>query len=112
MNRAERRRIEREFQKADKIYTLNSEQIKDIKHKAVEEAVDTAFKLMLSIPVMVMHDKYSSLMRKEVNGKGREERFAEMVLELYDTYKQGYVSLEDLEKCLYEETGIRFDKGE
>lgn len=105
MNRAERRRLKNH----DKVttYNMNPSQIKNMKEDATKKAVDTAFTLMLSIPVMVMHDKYPQLMRKEVDGKGREERFAEMILDLYDSYDKGYVTLEDLANCLYEETGMR-----
>lgn len=105
MNRAERRRMKNHDKVAT--YNMNPSQIKNMKEDATKKAVDTAFTLMLAIPVMVMHDKYPQLMRKEADGKGREERFAEMILDLYDSYDKGYVTLEDLATCLYEETGMR-----
>ncbi len=58
MGRAERRRLEREKSKAQKVYTLTQAQIDDLKKRAVDEAVNTAFILMLAIPIMVLHDKY------------------------------------------------------
>lgn len=109
MNRAERRRLERQKSKQSATYNLNNEQIKQLKSDASNKAIDTAFKLMVSIPVMIMHDKYAQLMKREVDGVGREERFANMILDLYDSYMQGYVTLDDLEKCLEEETGMRFE---
>ena len=110
MNRAERRRQQRKDSKKEKSYVMKKEQIDAIKNNATEKAVDTAFKLMLCIPVMVIHDKYSELMRKEVDGKSRGERLADMILDLYDSYEKGYVTLDELEQCLWEEAGIKFDK--
>ena len=70
MNRAERRR--QGIKESVKTYTLNDEQIKQIKADAVKEAIDTAFILMLGLPVMILHDKYSLLMKREVDGKCRD----------------------------------------
>ena len=105
MNRAERRRLK----KQDKVrtYNMNHSQIKDMKEDATKKAIHAAFTLMLAIPVMVIHDKYPQLMKREVDGKSREERFAEMILDLYDSYDKGYVTFEDLVKCLEEETGMK-----
>ena len=35
---------------------------------------------------------------------------AEFVLDLYDSVMRDYVTLEELEQCLLEETGMRFEK--
>ncbi|MDD3049731.1 MAG: hypothetical protein PHR06_01145 [Candidatus Cloacimonetes bacterium] len=108
MNRAERRR--QQSIKPDAVYNMKSSDVQQIKKSAVDEAVDKAFFLMLSIPVMILHDKYSLLMKKEVEGKPREERFADLCLDLYDSYVKGYVSFEDLEKCLWEEAGVKMQR--
>ena len=63
MNRAERRKSG--IKKSVKTYTLNDSQIKQIKDDAVKEAIDTAFIYMLGLPVMIIHDKYPQLMKKE-----------------------------------------------
>lgn len=47
MGRAERRRIEKEKGKAQKVYTLTQAQIDAMKKAAVDEAVSTGFILML-----------------------------------------------------------------
>lgn len=93
------------------LIALTARDIENIKNQVAEEAVDKAFLLMLSIPVMIMHDKYPQLMKREVNGKPRVERFAELCLDLYDSFEQGYVTLDDLNKCLKEEAGITLIKG-
>ena len=104
MNRAERRR--EGVKNTEKIYTLNESQIKRLKDDAAKEAIDTAFILMLGLPVMILHDKYSLLMKREVDGKCREERFTDLLLDLYDSFDKGYLKLDDILKCIKEECGI------
>ena len=104
MNRAERRR--QGIKESVKTYTLNEEQIKQIKADAVKEAIDTAFILMLGLPVMIIHDKYPQLMKREVDGKCREERFTDLLLDLYDSFDKGYLTLDDILNCITEECGI------
>lgn len=108
MNRQQRRAAKSSAK--EPIYNLTLSQIEGIKRDAVSEASDIAFKLLLCIPVMVIHDKYPLLMKKEVDGKGREERLADLILDLYDSFNRDYVTLQELEECLYDETGIRFEE--
>ena len=107
MNRSERRKLAKQGVKvpAEPTVNLRRSDLVHIRKEATLEGTKKAFTLMLAIPVMIMHDKFGQLMKKE----GREERFAEMCLELFDTYEKGYVSLEDLHQCLYEETGIKVE---
>ena len=62
--------------------------------------------LLLTIPTMVIRDKFGELMRKEA----REEKFVNLVLKQYDLFMQGYFELDDLKECLLQETGISFDE--
>ena len=112
MNRAERRRRQKQGLPIVKEPVLNMKvsDIQQIKAQATNTAADTAFFLMLAIPVMVIHDKYPQLMRREVNGKPRAERFADLCLDLYDSFNKGYVTLDDLAQCLWEEAGIKLEK--
>lgn len=105
MNRQERRK--QGITGKAKTYVLNSDQIEQLKKEATEEAIGTAFTLMLGLPVMILHDKYSQIMKKEVDGKCREERFAEMILDLYDSFDKGYLTLDDIRNCVEEETGMK-----
>lgn len=108
MNRAERRKAG--VKTPEKTYTLNESQIKRLKDDAVKEAIDTAFIYMLGLPVMIIHDKYPQIMKKVVDGKGREERFTDLLLDLYDSVNKGYVSFEDLKDCLKDECGIEIEQ--
>ena len=104
MNRAERRRLQKKQSQKEPVYNISSTNLNQIKQKATKDAVSVAFKLMLGIPTMVLHDKYGW------GGKKRLPEFGEYVLDLYDSFEKGYVTLEDIEKCIYEETGISFQE--
>lgn len=93
----------------DPVYNLKASEIKAIKEETARKATDTAFFLMLAIPVMIIHDKYPLLMKKTVDGKSREERFADLCIDLYDTFDKGYLTLDELAECLWEEAGIKLD---
>lgn len=104
MNRAERRRLARKQSQKEPVYNIKSSNLTQIKEKASRDAVDVAFKLMIGIPTMVLHDKYGW------GGKKRLPEFAEYVLDLYDSFDKGYLTLDDIEQCIYEETGISFQR--
>lgn len=101
MNRKERRA--KGIKNHEPILHVKASDIERMRENDTREAVELAFALLLAIPVQIIHDKFGQLMKKE----GREQRFAEMILELYDLYNQGYVTLEDLAQCLEEETGMK-----
>lgn len=88
-------------------YTLTRSQIQEIKKNAVDEALNKAFVLMLGLPVMVIHDHYSKLIKKEVDGKSREERFTELLLDLQDSVDREFISYQEIIDCLEEECGIQ-----
>jgi hypothetical protein len=112
MNRAERRRRQREGLSTIKEPVLNikASDIQRIKQDATDTAASSAFFLMLAIPVMVIRDKYPQIMKRKVDGKSREERFADLCLDLYDDFNKGQITLDDLKKCLWEEAGIKLEK--
>ena len=101
MNRAERRRAKKAGLpvKKEPVVNIKAADVQKIKQDASKEAADKAFLLMLGLPVMVLHDKFGF-------GPVRCERFTDAVLELYDSFEKGYVSLEDIHLTLKEETGI------
>ena len=105
MGRAERRRLEREKGKAQKVYTLTQAQIDAMKKAAVDEAVSTGFILMLSIPITVLHDKYWVKTASK-----KLPKFVDQCLDLYDSYNKGYVTFEELRETLWEEGGIKLEK--
>ena len=115
LSRQVRRKIERKKSK-NAVLTVKPDYLKDLCSQAVAkeaaklaadakaEAMERLFEELIAIPVMVIHDHFAALMEKD----GREERFAEMCLELYDTVEKGFVTPEELRQCLFEEAGVRF----
>lgn len=101
MNRAERRRLKKEQEKKEPVYNIKQSNLKQMKSEATNEAVSVAFKLMIGIPTMVLHDKYGW------GGKKRLPEFAEHVLDLYDSFDKGFITLDDIEKCIEDETGVK-----
>lgn len=78
--------------------------IQQAKRTAANQATDQVFKLMLALPVYVLHDKWGF-------GKVRCERFVEQLLELYEAYQRDYVTIEDLMQVLADEAGVTVGKG-
>ena len=95
MNRVERRRAKKAGipVKKEPVVNIKAADVQKIKQDASKEAADKAFLLMLGLPVMVLHDKFGF-------GPVRCERFTDAVLELYDSFEKGYVSLEDIHLTL------------
>lgn len=112
MNRSQRRKLEKQGIKTEKekVINIKTSDVQKIKEDAAHNATDTAFFLMLAIPVMVIHDKYPRIMKRVEDGKPREERFADLCIDLYDSFNRGYVTLDDLAKCLWEEAGIKLER--
>lgn len=102
MNRAERRRQEREKAKADKTFTMKQSEIDQL----YADATDTALALLLCLPIFVLKDNFGKLMKRE----GRYELFANLLIDYYDMYINGEFTLEQMQKFLLEETGIEFQK--
>ena len=72
-------------------------------NKGKEESLDFAIAYSMAVALMVLRDK---------NGFGakRLERFIEDVADMLDSYNRGYLNLDDIEKTLEEETGIKIIK--
>ncbi len=106
MNRAERRRAEKQANKAKApTYNLTQEQINKIKQDASKEAIDTAFTLMLALPLEVLiGDGYWVK-----SAKKRLPKFMDEVLSLYDSWNKGVLTMEELRADLWEFGGIKLE---
>ena len=117
--RATLRRAEREQKKDEVKYTLTGSQLyairqeikkeydnlwKQGREEILDKVAKEAFKLILCIPVMVIHDKLDLLTASD----NPELLFAEECANVYLAFQNGNITLEELEEGLYEETGIRF----
>lgn len=87
-----------------KVDPLAKAMIQQAKRSAANQATDQVVKLMLALPVYVLHDKWGF-------GRTRCERFVDQVLALYEAYQQDYVTMDDLMQVLADEAGVTIDRG-
>lgn len=99
MNRAERRKQGKNAEKP-KTYVLTEDQIEAMKRDAIRVATHRTFLMFLSIPVMVLHDKFGF-------GKQRLSKFMDYALMWHESVYDDEVGLKDLIKVVEEECGIR-----
>lgn len=99
MNRAERRKQGKNAEKP-KTYVLTMDQIEQMKKAAVQEATRKTFLMFMSIPVMVLHDKFGF-------GKQRLSKFMDYALMWHESVYDDEVRLKELIKIAEEECGIR-----
>ena len=119
MNRAEKRRLEKQKIKIEKpaVYNLTRDQYfgvmrsgrDEIKKEVTRETVEAVLPLMLGIPVLMFKDHFGDLIRKEVDGKNRYERFADYCLEYYRQFEAGLYTIDDIKMVLKTELGIEFE---
>lgn len=112
LNRAERRRQEKAAKKPQAVYQLTQDQINQmindavakelagIREKAVDEATRAAFKMFMSIPTMVLHDKFGF-------GQIRQDRFMRYVMIWYESIQQGETDLKEIVKIAEDLHGIK-----
>jgi len=99
MNRAERRKAGKKADKP-KVYMLTQDQIDQLKKEATDEATRTAFKMFMSIPLMVLHDKFGF-------GKIRGSRFMDYALIWFEAVQKGETDLKEIMKIAEDLTGVR-----
>lgn len=98
MNRAERRKQKNANQ--PKTYVLTEDQTEKMKQDAVNEATRKAFLMFISIPVMVLHDKFGF-------GIKRLGKFMDWCLVWYEAIQKGEVGLMELVRVAENECGIK-----
>lgn len=103
MNRQERRRLG--IKKKDPMISIKQSDVQAMKEDATTKGCKLAFTLMLALPAMVIHDHYGELMKKD----GRVSRFVYLCMEQYKCYEEGYITLEELAKCLKDEAGVEIE---
>jgi len=102
VNRAERRRLQKKGLpvKKEPVVNIKYSDVQQMKDEATKKAADTAFLLMLGLPVLVLRDKWGF-------GKVRLERFIDQVIDMYEAFNEGYLTLDDIHKVIEEETRIK-----
>lgn len=113
MNRAERRRQEKQTKTAKtKTYNFTKDQLdkiiqdkmKEVKREATEEAVNTAMVLLLTLPLEVLMDHYwPKTYAKRLPG------FVDYVLRYYEMWQDGELDMDELREDLWKYGGIRLE---
>lgn len=91
MNRAERRRLQKQG--------LTAKDIKAIEDSSALKGIDFAVSGMIASFVITLHDKWGW-------GHVRIKRLLEQVDDVFDSIDKDYVTIEDLRKVILEEIGI------
>ena len=67
---------------------------------------DALLMKVVGLATLLIHDKFGMLMKKEVDGKSREERFIDEWEKQYKLFEAGRMTLEDIQEVLRDECGI------
>ena len=120
MNRAEKRRAEKEKRKREtSTYNLTKAQIdreieKSIGKKLEEikmESTDAAMVLTLTIPIKVLVEYYwKDLSREEL--KEETSIFAERMVDYYESWQNGEINILKLKNELWDLTGIKIESAD
>lgn len=105
MNRAERRRLEKQGKKNPTL-TIKTSELEAMKQKERQKALNAVLPLLLGLPVKILKEKY---------GWGTQKRlpdFADALLEAYEEFSKNEQSIEDLMKQVEQDCGIRFTEDE
>ncbi len=86
-----------------KVDPLVQAMVVQAKNSATNKAIDQVLKLLLAIPVMVLHDDFGF-------GKVRCERFVDGFFRVYDAYVEERVTIDDLMQTLEDEADVTIRK--
>lgn len=102
MNRAERRRKERDIKKKT---GLNIDEIKEMKEEATDKAFNKVFGCLFTLPLVILNAEYGF-------GKKRLQRFNDSLTDMLKEVEQGETDLTTIVEKMREEYGIIFRNGE
>ena len=118
MNRAERRRAEREaHKKKTATYNFTHEQaeqavrrgiekeLKRVKEEATDDAINTAMVLLLTLPLTVLMEHYWQKSYAQ-----RLPKFTELLLDYYQRWQNDELDMEELKSNLWEYGGVRLEE--
>lgn len=123
MSRAEMRRAAKEQQKGNVTYTFTKAQFDAVVQKAIreelakqrseiwqegfEEGLDSAFILMIALPMKVLMDHYwQKSYTKQLPG------FVEHILDYKEAFDRGEIAMNALVDEVYELAGVKLAKGD
>ena len=86
------------------VYRIKPKDYMAMKKKAVIEGVDNALVLLLSIPVKVLCENYGWTAENELPD------FVEHMINEYESFSDGKITLEVYQALVYEQCGVKFEK--
>ena len=102
-NRAEMRRQKKKSEKDNKTYNMTAAALETALEEAAKRASDKAIRKVIHqmnvAMAMVAHDKLGF-------GTTRLRRFLSDIMEIWDSIDREYISIAEIEKALFEETGV------
>lgn len=85
-------------------------QMQQMKDELTTEVEDELLMKVVGISVLIIHDKFGSLMKREVDGQGREQRFVDEFQKMFRALSEERLTLDDIKDTLQEECGIKMIK--
>ena len=120
MNRAERRRAEREAQKGKTVtynYTLGQaeqavkrgieKELQRVKQEATDDAINTAMVLLFTLPLTVLMEHYWQKSYAQ-----KIPQFTAILLDYYTKWQNGELDMDKMKSNLWEYGGIRLEESE
>lgn len=104
MNRAEKRRAERQAQKQEKTFTMKGSDVEKIRHDTLRQASRFAFEFTIGIPLLVLRDEFGF-------GKTRCARFYEAAAVLVDSIDKGLLTIDDIRQTIEKELDVKLIPG-
>lgn len=100
------RRPMRGQEKKEVTRVMTIAQIQQMKKDMADLIADELLMKVVGIAALIIHDKFGMLMKKEVDGKSREERFIDEWEKQYKLFEAGRMTLEDIQEVLRDECWI------
>lgn len=93
--------------KKEPVYNIKASQLENMViekgEELAKEATNNVLLSLLYLPLMVLRDQYGF-------GKKRMTEFADYLLQAYEDYENDYFPIEEVERMIYEEVGVRLIK--
>ena len=78
-----------------------------MKQRRTKEMMESMFFALASLSCLTIKKYGSQLVRKNVNGKNRQERFFDYFSEVYQDFTDGKIASEELEEFMQHDVGVK-----
>ena len=99
MNRKQRRLLK---QNKERIYTIKQSDME----RYEKETADAMFFIMIAVGCLTIKNHFSKLIRVNVDGKNRTQRFFDLYSQTYQDWENGVFTTADMEKFMAKYVGV------